>query len=129
MSTCFFLGLSKTDSETAAEYKKTLKRATQTSVALSFLTFLLKSVVLQHNERIYFKHLFEEFPAKTKMRIKIKHSFHTLNNPVQSVQLFSHFYDIYIFQVGNKKDLSSWTLEEKEWCLQLVIHSRSLPKA
>lgn len=78
----FFPWSSKTDSETTPKYKNTLKTTMQTSVALSFLTFLLKSVVLQLNERIYFKHLFEEFPAKTKMRIKMTHSFSTLNNPV-----------------------------------------------
>lgn len=71
----------------------------QTSVALSFLFFLLlKSVVAQLNESNQqlpkcLKHLFEELPAKTKIRIKIIHSFNTLNNPILSVQLISHLYE------------------------------------
>lgn len=45
-----FLGLSHTDTKPAAKYKNTLKTTMQTSVALPFLPFLLKSAVPQLNE-------------------------------------------------------------------------------
>lgn len=78
--------------EIAAKCRTTLKTTMQTSVALSFVTFLLKSVVAQLHEHIYYKHLFEELPAKTKMRIKIAYQFNTLNNPVNTFSFSFSWY-------------------------------------